>query len=117
MTINAYRNEIQYHDLNTSYKSEEETKWFFDNMTEYLDSLLDIQEEVAARITEEVRQCLMHLQSVDNFIRRNVGRRHILVKLFWKQIKSKGYPGNKEYTKELEAQSRFPLRKHAYSNI
>ena len=54
MTINAYRYEIQYHDLNTTYKSEEKTKWFFDNMTEYLDSLLDIQEEVAARITEEV---------------------------------------------------------------
>ena len=54
MTINAYRYEIQYHDLNTSYKSEEKTKWFFDNMTEYLDSLLDIQEEVAGKITEEV---------------------------------------------------------------
>ena len=54
MTINAYRYEIQYHDLNTSYKSEEKTKWFFDNMTEYLDSLLDIQEQVAGKITEEV---------------------------------------------------------------
>lgn len=58
VTINAYRYEIQYHDLNVSYKSEEKTKWFFDNMTEYLDSLLTIQEKVAKRITEEVEEVL-----------------------------------------------------------
>ncbi|XP_060555373.1 uncharacterized protein LOC132716182 isoform X2 [Ruditapes philippinarum] len=58
VTVNAYRYEIQYHDLNVSYKSEEKTKWFFDNMTEYLDSLLMIQEKVASRITEEVEEVL-----------------------------------------------------------
>ncbi|KAL4226122.1 hypothetical protein ACF0H5_014109 [Mactra antiquata] len=58
VTVNAYRNEIQYHDLNVSYRSEENTKWFFDNMTEYLDSLLIIQEKVASRITEEVEEVL-----------------------------------------------------------
>ncbi|XP_060563891.1 guanylate cyclase alpha-like [Ruditapes philippinarum] len=52
--MNTYRYEIQYHDPQKNYTSNEKAKWFFDNMTEYLDSLLLIQEEVAHRISEEV---------------------------------------------------------------
>jgi len=37
-----------------NYTSIEKAKYFFDNMTEYLDSLLLIQTEVAHRISEEV---------------------------------------------------------------
>lgn len=48
------RAEIQYHEPLMNYTSNEKAKWFFDNMTEYLDSLLLIQEEVAHRISEEV---------------------------------------------------------------
>lgn len=48
------RFEIQYHNPLKNYTSNEKAKWFFDNMTEYLDSLLIIQEEVAQRISEEV---------------------------------------------------------------
>jgi len=48
------RKEIQYHVPGQNYTSNEKAKYFFDNMTEYLDSLLLIQEEVAHRISEEV---------------------------------------------------------------
>ncbi|XP_052799416.1 uncharacterized protein LOC128231034 [Mya arenaria] len=52
--LNYYRKEIQYHVPGQNYTSNEKAKYFFDNMTEYLDSLLLIQEEVAHRISEEV---------------------------------------------------------------
>lgn len=48
------RYEIQYHEPVNNYTSNEKAKYFFDNMTEYLDSLLLIQTEVAHRISEEV---------------------------------------------------------------
>lgn len=41
-----------------SYKSIEKAKWFFDNITIYLDSLLQIQLKVAARISSEVEDVL-----------------------------------------------------------
>ena len=55
--------EIQYNDPVIDYKSNEKAKWFFDNMTEYLDSLLGIQEEVAHRITVEVDEVLAEVVS------------------------------------------------------
>ena len=61
--INANRLEIQYNDPNIDYTSNEKAKWFFDNMTEYLDSLLGIQEEVAHRITVEVDGVLAEVVS------------------------------------------------------
>ena len=61
--INANRFEIQYNDPNVDYVSNEKAKWFFDNMTEYLDSLLGIQEEVAHRITVEVDEVLSEVVS------------------------------------------------------
>lgn len=83
VTVNAYRYEIQYHDLNVSYRSEENTKWFFDNMTEYLDSLLIIQEKVASRITEEVeevlRQVCIPLSDSRSNIRVDRNRKHALI--------------------------------------
>ncbi|KAL4225870.1 hypothetical protein ACF0H5_013859 [Mactra antiquata] len=56
--IFAYRFEIQNNELNRSYKSIEKAKWFFDNITIYLDSLLQIQLKVAARISSEVEDVL-----------------------------------------------------------
>ncbi|WAR25462.1 GUC2E-like protein, partial [Mya arenaria] len=53
-----YRDEIQNHVQNESYKSIEKAKWFFDNITIYLDSLLQIQLKVAARISSEVEVVL-----------------------------------------------------------
>ncbi|XP_060595370.1 uncharacterized protein LOC132749574 [Ruditapes philippinarum] len=56
--IFGYRFEIQNNEMNVSYKSIEKAKWFFDNITIYLDSLLQIQLKVAARITSEVKDVL-----------------------------------------------------------
>jgi len=42
---------------------------FFDNMTEYLDSLLTIQEKVAKRITEEVDEVLKQVDSRQTYTR------------------------------------------------
>ena len=53
-----YRREIQFYEMNQSYISEEKAKWFFDNMTTYLDSLLKIQNEVAYQIQIEVDDVL-----------------------------------------------------------
>ena len=53
-----FRFEIQNNELNVSYKSIEKAKWFFDNITIYLDSLLQIQLKVAARISSEVEDVL-----------------------------------------------------------
>lgn len=56
--IVEYRREIQFHEMNHTYISEEKAKWFFDNMTIYLDSLLKIQKEVAHQISIEVDEVL-----------------------------------------------------------
>ena len=53
-TISEYRQEMQFHEMDVNYKSEEKAKWFFDNMTIYLDSLLKIQKEVQHQIAIEV---------------------------------------------------------------
>lgn len=56
--IFEFRREIQFHEMNHTYISEEKAKWFFDNMTIYLDSLLKIQKEVAHQISIEVDEVL-----------------------------------------------------------
>jgi len=56
--IFEYRDEIQNHVINESYTSIEKAKWFFDNITIYLDSLLQIQLKVAGRISSEVEDVL-----------------------------------------------------------
>ena len=56
--IFEYRREIQFHEMGGNYASEEKAKWFFDNMTIYLDSLLKIQKEVANQISIEVDEVL-----------------------------------------------------------
>lgn len=42
-----FRYEIQHHDRNKSYKDMKKAQWFFDNMTIYIDTLLEIQNQVA----------------------------------------------------------------------